>query len=92
MAIVFKKATFDDNTVKQLIDLSYIWEKEDSCFGLRHNERSDLKEPCFIALDKDKIIGYIFGEYDLKDKHESFCDKDAKFFFISELYSKIALL
>ena len=32
----------DANTVKQLIDLSYVWEKEDITFGLRHNEFSDI--------------------------------------------------
>ena len=86
MNIEYKKAILDEDTVKQLIDLSYIWEKEDITFGLRHNERGDLQEPCFVALLDNKIIGYTFGEYIVNDTHESFAKKGDKFFYISELY------
>ena len=81
----YKRAVFDDDTVKQLIDLSYVWEKEGITWGLRHNERSDLEEVCFIALDKERIVGYIFGHYDTNEKY-SFDEIGAKEFFVSEIY------
>ena len=76
----------DANTVKQLIDLSYVWEKEDITFGLRHNEFSDIGEICFIALDNDKIIGYIFGNYFINDKNRSYGEIGDEFFDVLELY------
>lgn len=86
MNIEYKKAILDENTVKQLIDLSYVWEKEDITFGLRHNEPSDIGEICFIALDNDKIIGYIFGNYFINDKYRSYGEIGDKFFDVFEIY------
>ena len=82
----FKKATFDEETVKQLIDLSYIWEKEENTWGLRHNEKSDLGKVCYVAIDKDKIVGYIFGDYSINETHQSFAKKGDMFFDVMELY------
>ena len=84
--IIYKKAKLDEDTLTQLIDLSYLWEKEDITYGLRHNEKSDLKEPCFIAIDNNKIVGYVFGEYEVNETHSSFANIGDKFFYISELY------
>ena len=82
----FKRATLDEDTAKQLIELSYIWEKEDITFGLRHNERSDLKDICYIAVENGRIIGYVFGEYYENEKYQAFANIGDKFFDISELY------
>ena len=82
----FKKAIYDEETVKQLIELSYIWEKEDITWGLRHNTKDDLQEVCYIAIENNKIIGYTFGKYGINDTHESFAKKGDKFFDIYELY------
>ena len=82
----FKRATLDEDTVKQLIELSYIWEKEDITFGLRHNERSDLEEICYIAVDNGKIIGYTFGHYYYNEEYLTYGNVGDKFFSISELY------
>ena len=82
----FKKATFDEETVKQLIDLSYIWEKEENTWGLCHNEKSDLGKVCYVAIDKDKIVGYIFGDYSINETHQSFAKKGDMFFDVMELY------
>ena len=57
------RATFDEKTVLELIELSKIWAKEGISHGLIPNERDDLKEPCFVAVDHDKIVGYAFGHY-----------------------------
>ena len=82
----FKKAIYDEETVKQLIELSYVWEKEGITWGLRHNTKDDLEELCFIAIENNKIIGYAFGKYSENDTHESFAKKGDTFFDIYELY------
>lgn len=85
-SVQFKKAIFDEDTVKQLIDLSYIWEKEENTWGLRHNDKSDLGKVCYIAVLDNKIIGYIFGDYSINETHQSFAKKGDKFFDVAELY------
>ena len=82
----YKRATFDEETVKQLIDLSYVWEKEDITWGLRHNTKDDLEEVCYLALDKNRIVGYCFGHYSTNDKQTQYADVGERFFFISEIY------
>lgn len=82
----YQRAALDDETVKKLIELSYIWEKEDITFGFRHNERSDLNDVCYIAIDKGNIVGYIFGEYYTNDKYSAFANIGDKFFFINEIF------
>ena len=84
--IKFKKAIFDDNTVKQLLDLSKKWADEDISFGLVPNEREHLEEPCYIALDGDQIVGYIFGHVYETEKKTSYIPIGAKCFEISEVY------
>lgn len=82
----FKKAIFDEETVNQLIELSYVWEKEDITWGLRHNTKEDLQELCFIAVENNKIVGYTFGKLSENDTHKSFAKLGDKFFDIYELY------
>ena len=83
----FKKVTLnDDNVVQQLIELSYIWEKEENTWGLRHNTKEDLQEPCFVALEGNRIIGYIFGHYYDNENYKAFANIGDKFFYVEELY------
>lgn len=82
----FKKATFDEETVAQLIDLSKVWEKEEITFGLRSNTKQDLNEPCFIAIENDVIVGYAFGHFEVNEKYRSFSEVGDNFFFVDEVY------
>ena len=84
--ITYSKATFDAPTVSQLIELSKIWVEEDSCFGMVANDESDLQEPCFIAKEGDRIVGYIFGHYYTKEKKTSNIEVGAACFDVDELY------
>ena len=84
--IEYKKATFDDNTVKQLLDLSKKWADEDISFELVPNEREHLEEPCYIALNNNQIVGYIFGHIYETEKKTSYIPIGAKCFEISEIY------
>lgn len=84
--IIVKKAEYSDDVVNQMIELSKIWMNENVSFGMVANERSDLKEPCFIALDEDKIIGYAFGHFYESTKKMADIPVGSKCFDYDELY------
>lgn len=88
--IKYQKATFSDEVVDQLINLSHIWAEEDITNGLIPNTREDLKEPCYIALDNSKIVGYIFGHFYNNEKKLSIPNGEIpigeRCFEIDELY------
>ena len=71
---------------EQLIELSKIWCDEDITNGLVPNELSDLKEPCYAALDGDKIVGYTFGHFYNADKKINTIKEGDKCFEIDEIY------
>ena len=84
--IEIKKTALTEDIITQLIELSLIWEKEDISFGLRANEKEDLKEPCFIALDGNKVVGYTFGHFYESEKKTSYAALGEKCFSVDELY------
>ena len=88
--IKYQKATFTDEVVAQLINLSHIWAEEDITNGLIPNTREDLKEPCYIALDDNTIVGYIFGHFYNNEKKVSIPQGEIpigeRCFDIDELY------
>ena len=86
MSIKYQKATFDDNTVNQLLELSKMWVDEDCSFGMVANQKDDLHEPCYIALDGERIVGYIFGKYFTEEKKTSYIEIGDKCFEVLELY------
>ena len=88
--IEIKKATFTDEVVGELIHLSHIWHEENITNGLVPNTKEDLKEPCYLAIDNNKIVGYIFGHYYNNEKKVSIeCGEipiGERCFDIDELY------
>ena len=84
--IEYKKVTLDDEVVFQLIELSKVWAEENVTFGYVPNERSDLNEPCIVALENNKIIGYVFGHYYDNEKKVADIAIGDKCFEVDELY------
>ena len=84
----FKKETLTDIVVEQLISLSKEWVEEDCCFGMAANSRDDLKEPLFVAVEDNIIVGYIFGHYYEQEKKTSYIEIGEKCFDVDELYVK----
>lgn len=83
----FRKATLsEENIVKQLLDLSKMWVDEDCSFGMVANSKEDLHEPLYIALDKDQVVGYIFGKYFIEKEKRSFVEIGDPCFEVEELY------
>ena len=76
----------DSNTVKELIKLSKKWQDEECSWGIIANTDEDLKEPVFVAIDNDNIVGYIFGHYYIVENKTSYIEIGKKCFMIDEIY------
>ena len=59
----YQKATLNAKTLETLIELSRMWVREGCCFGMRENTREDIKEPCYLAIEGGRIVGYGFGHF-----------------------------
>lgn len=70
----------DTNTINELIELSKKWVEEDCSWGIITNTKEDLNEPLFVAIDNNKIIGYIFGHYYLLENKAAYIEANSKCF------------
>ena len=76
----------EGGTARQLIDLSEAWVREDCSYGMITNEQSDLCEPLVVALEDERIIGYLFGHFYEQQKASSCIPKTSRCFSVDELY------
>ena len=68
MKYEFRKS--DEATLRDLIELSRKWVEENCSYGMVENTAEDIEEPLCVAVDNEKIIGYIFGHfYTTEKKH-----------------------
>ena len=72
--------------IKRLLELSLMWEKEDSCYGYRANTEDDFQDRYILAAYDDEPIAYVFGEEEIQEKQTSVIDKNMHYFEIEELY------
>ena len=72
--------------IKRLLELSLMWEKEDSCYGYRANTEDDLQDCYILAAYDDELIAYVFGKEEVQDKQTSVINKNMHYFEIEELY------
>lgn len=84
--IKYEFRKLDERTIDELINLSYLWKEENCSYGIVPNEKDDLKEPLFVSLDNNRIIGYIFGHYYINEHKTSYINVGSKCFMIDELY------
>ena len=70
----------------RLVELSLMWEKEDSCYGYRANTEDDLKDRYILAAYDNELIAYVFGKEEVQDKQTSVINKNMHYFEIEELY------
>ena len=76
----------EGDTAKQLIRLSEVWVTEGCSNGMVKNEKEDLSEPLAVALDGDRIVGYIFGHFYEQEKNNSCIAQGSGCFSVDELY------
>ena len=84
--IEIREITLTEDRVSQLITLSQIWMDENISNGMRANEREDLQEPVFAALEGEKIVGYAFGHAYVKEKKTDSVPVGSRCFDVDELY------
>ena len=72
--------------IKRLLELSLMWEKEESCYGYRANTEDDLQDCYILAAYDDELIAYVFGREEIQEKQTSVIDKNMHYFEIEELY------
>ena len=86
MTEIKRETLNNEQVVTRLIELSKEWVDEDSCFGMVANTKEDLKEPLFVAVNNNLIVGYIFGHFYAPKKRTSYIPIGAKCFDVDELY------
>lgn len=72
--------------LKRILELSLMWEKEDSCYGYRANTDDDFQDCYILAAYDDELVAYVFGKEEIQEKQTSVIDKNMHYFEIEELY------
>ena len=82
----FNSVKLNKNYVNQLIELSQLWEMEKCTHGIIANKEEDLSEPLFVALENEKVVGYLFGRYYVEEEKRSYVEKGSRCFSVDEFY------
>ncbi len=76
-----------DDVFERLIAFSVAWEQENSCWGYRRNERSDIEDNrIFLAETDGEIVGYLFGHATAAERDYAMMPKQSSLFELEELY------
>lgn len=84
--ITYKRAKLTQEEINQLINLSQMWVDEDCSFGMVTNTKDDIHNPLYLAYDKERIVGYIMGEFFVEDRKRSYIEIGEKCFEVQEIY------
>ncbi len=77
----------NDALLTRLIALSARWEREDSCYGYRTNDRSDIEgSRIFVAEENGEVIGYLLRKESSSQNSTSIMADGTPYFEIEELY------
>ena len=77
----------DEKTLAQLIHFSEDWAAENSCYGYRPNDKTDIEgNRIFFAEDGDAVIGYLFGKICRSEQTKSIMPEGTPYFEVEELY------
>ena len=81
------EAKLNDELLEKLISMSTEWEAENSTYGYRKNDRSDIEENrIFLAEQDGEILGYLFGHKEKSERASSIMADGTLYFEIEELY------
>lgn len=84
--IEYEIRKLDKDSTDQLIELSRLWVEEDCSYGMVANTASDLKEPLAVALEGERIVGYVFGHFYEQKNKTSYTEIGSNCFSVDELY------
>ena len=81
------EVALNEEILEKLIRLSEDWAAENSCFGYRPNEKSDIEgNRIFLAEDADGVAGYLFGKVAESKQMQSIMPEGTPYFEVEELY------
>lgn len=81
------EAELRQDLLETLIAMSGDWEAENSTYGYRKNDPSDIAgNRIFLAEREGVILGYLFGQVVQAERSSSILEKGAPYFEIEELY------
>lgn len=81
------EAQLNDVLLETLIALSSDWEAENSTYGYRKNDRSDIEgNRIFLAEQEGRILGYLFGQVHKAERSGSIMADGTPYFEVEELY------
>lgn len=76
-----------EDVLNELIRMSEEWEAEQSCYGYRKNERTDIVgNRIFLACEGTVVAGYLFGHVEKSEKAISIMPDGTPFFEVEEIY------
>lgn len=81
------EAKMNDELLEKLISMSADWEAENSTYGYRKNDRSDIEgNRIFLAEHDGEILGYMLGHKEKAERASSIMADGTPYFEIEELY------
>lgn len=85
--MIICEAKLNDELLTKLIAMSADWEAENSTYGYRKNDRSDIEENrIFLAEQDGELLGYLFGHKETSERASSIMTDGTSYFEIEELY------
>lgn len=81
------EAQLNNVLLETLIALSSDWEAENSTYGYRKNDRSDIEgNRIFLAEQEGRILGYLLGQVHKAERSASIMADGTPYFEVEELY------
>ena len=85
--MLIHEVDLNDDALAKLISFSEDWAAENSCYGYRPNDKSDIEgNRIFFAEDNGDIVGYLFGKVCGSKQMKSIMPEGTPFFEVEELY------
>lgn len=85
--MIVYETKLNDELLEKLIAMSEVWEAENSTYGYRKNDRSDIEgNRIFLAEQDGEILGYLFGHEEKSERASSIMVDGTPYFEIEELY------
>lgn len=81
------EVNLDEAVLAKLIRFSEDWTAENSCYGYRPNDQSDIEgNRIFIAEEDGEAVGYLFGKVYKSEQMKSIMPEGTPYFEVEELY------
>ena len=85
--MLIHEVDLNEEVLAKLISFSEDWAAENSCYGYRPNDRSDIEgNRIFFAEDNGDIAGYLFGKVCGSKQMKSIMPEGTPYFEVEELY------